>query len=117
MVLEDFKDALATFPDVLGLGWDGLHPKALLRLGDELLKAILRLLFLCECKGQWPDLSTDVVVALLPKPTGGRRPIGLFPWLPTNWAKVRRKTADKWEKANARPYLCAEAGKGAEAGA
>ena len=91
-----------------------MHPKALLRFGDELLKSTLRLLFLCECKGRWPGLSTDVIIALLPKPTGGRRPIGLFPWLPKIWAKIRRKTADRWEKDNARPYLYAEAGRGAE---
>ena len=58
---------LATFPAHLGLGWDGLHPRALLRLPDVVLQAVLRLLFLCECHGRWPSLSTLVVIALLPK--------------------------------------------------
>ena len=45
LTLSDFKEALRTFPTGLGLGWDGLHPRALLRLGDVTLDAILRVLF------------------------------------------------------------------------
>ena len=41
------KQVLGTFPDALGLGWDFLHPKALLRLSDVVLMAILRCLFIC----------------------------------------------------------------------
>ena len=47
------REALKSFPAGLGLGWDAIHPKALLRLGDNLLLALLRLLFSCECRGKW----------------------------------------------------------------
>ena len=80
--LAALKESLASFPAHLGLGWDDVHPRALLRLDDNILLALLRLLFLCECTGEWPRFMSLVVVALLPKSAGGLRPIGLFPWLP-----------------------------------
>ena len=85
--------ALATFPDGLGLGWDAIHPKALLRLSDQLLMALLRLLFLCEVSGEWPIHTTAVIIALLPKTSPGLRPIGVFPRLPKKWTKIRRQEA------------------------
>ena len=72
--LELLKHALSTFPEGLGLGWDGIHPRCLLRLGDSVLLALLRLLFLCEATGEWPALTTAVIVALLPKSSPGLRP-------------------------------------------
>ena len=113
MQLETLKYALASFPDGLGLGWDAIHPKAVLRLSDLLLMALLRLLFLCEVAGEWPEGSTAVIIALLPKSSPGLRPIGLFPWLPKIWTKIRRQEATRWELANDRPYLYAGPGRGA----
>ena len=114
LLLKDFKEALRTFPNGLGLGWDGLHPRALLRLGDPILRAILRILFLCEAQGQWPQATIDVIIALLPKTCDGVRCIGLFAWLPKVWSKIRRKIAQEWEENNRRQFLYAGAGKGAE---
>ena len=76
------REVLASFASGLGLGWDAIHPRALLRLGDATLQAILRLLFLCEVSGQWPSRTAAVIVALLPKTSPGLRPIGLFPLWP-----------------------------------
>ena len=81
------RQVLMSFPVQLGLGWDGIHPRALTRLSDAVLEALLRLLFLCEATGEWPHMSSTVITALLPKPTLGLRPIGLFPWLPKIWGK------------------------------
>ena len=55
-----------------------------------------------------------MIIALLPKPCGGRRPIGLLPLLPRVRSRTRRSIAAKWEQANARFYLYGGAGKGAE---
>ena len=35
--LSQFREALFTFPAGTGLGWDGIHPRALLRLPDDML--------------------------------------------------------------------------------
>ena len=107
------RGVLASFPSGLGLGWDAIHPRALLRFGDFTLLAIVRMLFFCEVTGQWPNKSAAVIVALLPKTSPGLRPIGLFPLWPKVWAKIRRQEALRWEIANDRPYLYAGPGKGA----
>ena len=112
MELSDFKDALRTFPVGLGLGWDGLHPRALLRVGDATLQAILRVLFLCESTGKWPTASAEVLVSLLPKSADGVRCIGLFAWLPKVWSKLHKKVAIQWEHDTQRPYLYAGKGRG-----
>ena len=117
LMLVPLKRALATFPAATGLGWDDLHPRALLRLPDSLLMALLRILTACERLGRWPVAVAVVVIALLPKPDGGRRPIGLFPLLPRIWMKVRRDIATEWERLNERTYLYAGVGKGASVAA
>ena len=48
LMLSALRQALASFPAGTGLGWDALHPRALLRLPDSLLSAMVRLLLLCE---------------------------------------------------------------------
>ena len=52
MEVHDLFEVLNTFPDNLGLGWDRLHPKALLRLPGCILRALLRIMFLCEVNGE-----------------------------------------------------------------
>ena len=47
------RDALIAFPAGTGLGWDDLHPRALLRLPNDTLEALLRLLLACESQGRW----------------------------------------------------------------
>ena len=117
MTLCSLKRALASFAEATGLGWDDLHPRALLRLSDSLLLALLRLLAACERYGRWPRGVAVVIIALLPKPDGGRRPIGLFPLLPRVWMRVRRDVAREWERLHERPYLYAGVGKGANVAA
>eukprot|EP00974_Lingulodinium_polyedra_P114052 11043117-Lingulodinium_polyedra.AAC.1 len=48
---------------------------------------------------------------LLPKPQGGHRGIGHFTGLHRLWTNARRRQASAWERANARPYFAAAAGK------
>ena len=61
------------------LGSDRYHPRNLLRLAPDLLEALLQIFVLCELLGAWPSVITDVLIALLPKPAGGLRPIGISP--------------------------------------
>ena len=53
-----------------------------------------------------------VVIALLPTPDGGFRPIGLIPLLPRVWMRVRRIVARQGEASCQRKYLFAGAAKG-----
>ena len=67
-----------TFGIHTGLGWDNVHPRALLRCSAQAIVALLRLLMLAELLGAWPTTIGCVLIAFLPKLDGGRRPLGLF---------------------------------------
>ncbi len=107
ITLDTFRRALASFAAATALGWDALHPRALLRLSDELLIALVRILLVAEFRGEWLAAVALVIIVLLPKPDGGRRPIGLLPLLPRVWMRVRREVVQQWERAHDRPYLYA----------
>ena len=111
------KRAMATFPAETGLGWDRLHPRALLRLSDQAIVALLRIFILAELLGEWPRAIGVVVIVLLPKPQGGYRPIGLFPTLVRLWMRVRLPVAQAWQAANERAYFYAGPLKGAQVAA
>ena len=114
LTLLCIQKALLSFAAGTGLGWDAIHPRALLRLEDATLLALARLLFLAEAHGRWPEAVLLVLIVLIPKSDGGRRPIGLFPWLAQVWMRARRNLAHAWEAANPRPYLYAGVGAGAD---
>ena len=68
-------DAARTFSTDTGLGSCNISPRALLRLPAVLLEWLARLLGAVERAGRWPRLWQLVLVVLLPKLDGGRRPI------------------------------------------
>lgn len=110
--LRQFREVLFTFPAVTGLGRDGIHPRALLRLPDDILALWLSFFFKCERNGSWPAGVGVVVVVLLPKTDGGFRPIGPIPNAPRIWMRLSRPIAKKWEIECDRDYLYAGAGRG-----
>ena len=114
---EELIKASLTFPDDTGLGWDKLHPKAIRRISDSLLNLLVRIMVQCELAGTWPAMVALVLIALLPKPEGGYRPIGLIPFLPRLWMRARKGIASKWEQSNARPFLFVGKGTGADVAA
>ncbi len=107
------RRALLTFAVGTALGWDALHPRALLRVSDEVLWALLRVLFIAECRGSWPLAVALVIIVLLPKADGGRRPVGLLPLLPRVWMRLRKEVIQMWERDNDREYLYAGPARGA----
>ena len=93
MSLERFKSSLFSFAAGAGLGWDGVHPRALLRLPNDHLRRWMALMLKCERLGIWPQQVGVVVIVLLPKGDGAFRPIGLLPFLPRVWMRARRDEA------------------------
>ena len=89
------------------------HPRVVLRLGDSISLELVQLLATCEVTSQWPKCIRLIVVALLPKPDGGFRPIGLAPWLPRVWTRARRSITLQWERLHSRHYFYAAEAKGA----
>ena len=115
--VELVRRACASFPAATGLGWDRFHPRALLRCSDAAIEALIRIFMLAEFLGKWPDAVGVVIMALIPKTDGGRRPIGLFPTLVRIWMRVRLPVAQEWQRAHERPYFYAGPTKGASVAA
>ncbi len=107
------RAALMSFPCATGLGWDGLHPRALTRLSDAMLMRFIDILMEAERRGRWPSVVGTVIIVLLPKAEGGFRPIGLFPTVVRVWMRLRRAAARQWEADNDRDYLYAGESRGA----
>jgi hypothetical protein len=55
-----------------------------------------------EDVGSWDDIMRFVMIVLLPKPCGGKRPIGLFPTLIRVWMRARSRQCKDWERDHAR---------------
>ncbi len=72
---------------------------------------------MAEVLGVWPDLVGVIVICLLPKPDGGRRPIGLLPGIIRLWMRARLNVARSWQTEHDRPYFYAGPGRGASAAA
>ena len=80
LALPAFKDACSTFAAEVGLGWDKLHPRVLLRCSDSVLLLLIQIFMMAESIGCWFPQVGVVLVVLIPKPDGGRRPIGAVSW-------------------------------------
>ena len=77
-----------------GLGGDSFRPQWFSWLSEELLDQYARLLMIIEILGCWPQLVSVLLIAQIPKPDGGRRPIGLLPTLVRVWEKLRKSVMD-----------------------
>ena len=103
---EKIREAARSFPSGTGLGWDQIHPRVLLRCSDELVVALVRILVACESSGSWPVLVGVNMICLIPKSSGGLRPIGLMPMVVRLWMRVRLDVARAWQAHNEALFLC-----------
>ena len=117
LTVERLDKAAMTFPIRTGLGWDGIHPRAVTRLPHKVKVLMVELFSAAERVGRWPAASHEVVVCMLAKPSGGFRPINLFGLLQRLWTRIRREDARDWEKKNDRPYMFAGEGRPANTAA
>ena len=113
LTVEKMDRAAVTFPTRTGLGWDGIHPRAVVRLPHSLRAMLVRIMAEAERVGRWPRASHEVVVNMLAKPTGGFRPINLFGMIQRLWTRIRREDARIWEKRHDRTYMYAGVGRAA----
>jgi hypothetical protein len=58
-------------------------------------------------------MVTDVLIALIPKASGGLRPIDIFPSFIRLWMRLRSDDIREWERLHARTFLFAGQRKGA----
>ncbi len=106
------RDAATSFQWRTTQTYDGFHPRQLGNLPDAALETLADILQAVEVSGIWPPQVAMVITALLPKPKGGLRPIGILPGVYRLWAKARRVLADEWEAAHQRPFFSSAKGNG-----
>ena len=68
---------------------------------DNILECYAVVLNKAEASGQWPNLVTTNLIHLIPKPSGGRRPIGVMATLVRLYERVRRGVVVQWRSNTA----------------
>ena len=117
LAVRSFRDACMTFSCAVGLGWDKMHPRAIVRCSDCVIQAFISLFLLAECSGKWCEAVGVILVVLIPKSDGGRRPIGLFPTLIRIWMRCRLEIAQAWVASHDGSFFYAGPCKGADVAA
>ena len=69
---------------------DWWHPRLFGWLSDHQLDKLAQILFIWECNGRPAIPNDNLIIKMIPKPTGGFRPIGFFPSLVRLWGKARQ---------------------------
>ncbi len=108
----ELRDAAATFPPWTGTSSELLTPRHYTWLSDMLLDRLGIFMKLLESWGWWPEQLMEALIRLIPKPTGGRRPIGLLASLVRLWERVRRPYIVEWRTKVNREYNWMTRGKG-----
>ena len=91
-----------------------MSPRAFLRLSPSAIEALAILFMLFESMGSWAEAVRLVMIVLLPKMDGGKRPIGLFFSTVRIWMRSRVCDVRAWEAATALPSIFGGAGMGAQ---
>ena len=91
-------------------------PRWISWLSDDLLECVIDVMVMIESRGYWPKGLGCSLVHLIPKPAGGRRPIGVLATFIRVWEAMRKPVIWRWRTAIARPYNWAAKGRSAEAG-
>ena len=101
MLPEAIVVAAESFPT--GLGADNIAPRAFARLSSQALVALAALFMAFEAQGKWCEVLNLVLIVLLPKSSGGFRPIGLFPTVIRIWMRARYGLARAWQATHSLP--------------
>ncbi len=112
--VQELRRAARKFRPYTGVGADHLRPHWFGWLSDQLLQVISLFMTGIEEAWRWPGQVLVVLVHLIPKDGGGRRPIGLLASVVRWWERVRAPVVQQWRLQHARPYNWAGPGKCAE---
>ena len=95
--VTEVRDCARAFKARTALGADWLRPRDLYLLSDAALELYIQIFGLALAMNEIPAVWALLLVALLPKPDGGDRPIGLFPTflrVLSRW--YRRRLGQRW---------------------
>ncbi|CAK0816547.1 unnamed protein product [Prorocentrum cordatum] len=102
------------FKRFTALGIDALHPRELANLSDGALKCLALLWRWQECSGIFSSAIALILLAQLPKPEGGYRPVGIESGVSWGFHKIARHEAVEWEDRHPRSYHYGVKGKSCE---
>ncbi len=100
----ELRSAARTFAPWTGTSSELLTPRHYYWLSDLLLDRVGTFLVVLEAWGIWPHQLSEALIRLIPKATGGRRPIGLLASLVRLWERVRRPHIVEWRGRVQRGY-------------
>ncbi len=112
--VSGMRKAGMSFRANTGTGIDGCPPRHYSWLSDHLLDVLIDLIVFLESAGIWPAQLREAVMRLIPKPSGGRRPIGLLASFIRLWERVRRPEVRRWRIGAYRTYNWMTKAKGAQ---
>ncbi len=112
--INEMRAAARKFRQYTGVGADLFRPHWFSWLSDQLLRVMGTFMEAIEGAGRWPGQVMVVLVHLIPKEGGGRRPIGLLASVVRWWERLRAPLVQRWRLQNARPFNWAAPGRNAE---
>ncbi len=101
---EAIRQASKEFPHTTASTFDGFHVRHYALLSAAALEVLASILYLSELLGELPAQIAAVILTMLSKPTGGYRPIGVFPSPYRLWGRLSRSVADEWERKHERTF-------------
>ncbi len=110
----ELRRAGRSFRSHTGVGADHFLPHWFAWLSDSLLGVMGGLMSAIEAMGVWPQQLQCVLMHLIPKEAGGRRPIGLVASFIRLWERVRAPLIRQWRIKSMRAYNWAAPGRSAE---
>ena len=108
---EELRQVSLSFKRHTGVSLDGIHVRHMAMLPPAARVVVALLFQVVEQLGCLPHQFQRLLIFLIPKATGGRRPIMLAPAFYRWWARARRGLADEWDEANDQPFFAASKGR------
>ena len=110
---KQLKQAARLFKASTATTFDGFSPRGFEHLSDEGLGVLATLMQITECLGTMPPSARTVSVALIPKATGGHRPVCIGTAYMRLYSRARSPIVSKWEDRFRRPFLASAKATGA----
>ena len=115
--IQNAQDVLAAarcFKVRTGRGHDDHHPRWYALLSEECRQEVETFLNRLEEIGCWPEQLRHTLIKLIPKPKGGKRPVGLLTALVRLWERMRIREERQRKTTAFRDYNWAARGRSAQ---
>ncbi len=111
---RELRRAGGGFKKGTGVGADHIPPRSYAHLSEPLLRATGYFMARAERIGSWPQTLAVLLMHLIPKASGGRRPIALLASILRLWERVRFPIVQRWRDKVRRDWNWAQRGRSAE---